>query len=689
MNQIKVDAAREIRYRSDIDGLRAIAVTSVILSHAGFGAFEAGIVGVDVFFVISGFLITGIILRQQSRGEFNLWNFYDRRIRRILPALAFVLMLLTLVAWVLQLPLEFKRLGQSLVSVATFSSNFYFYLTTDYFSPAAELQPLLHTWSLAVEEQYYVFYPLLLMFLFKIRSTQTLQVLVGLMAVSFLAWIVVHQFNPSFAFYMLPTRGWQLLLGAVIAVHFAQAGGEPTRRTPRLDMLGMLGVVIILVAVFGVAAEEQGSQAVLFQSALAAAGSALVIACSRPGSPSYQLLSLRPVVFIGLISYSAYLWHQPVFALYRQVSLNEPTTTAMIILIGVVFLLSVVSWKYVEEVFRDRRRMKLARVAWIVAPCFAAFFAVGLVAHVLKGEVGRYSGAVAATLENLNVSLVCEGKRGDSEPKVGCPVGSPEVTPSFVVWGDSHSRSFAQGIDSLGKNGLSVAGLVYTMPGCPSVMGVYRAQDDKDGLSCIDFNQLAFDHIVDSAVDRVVLVSRWPMTVDSSRFDNGLGGKEHGTRIVVGDRQAQEFSTPEQRINYFETALRSTVVDLQQAGKQVMILLTWPEIGWDVPNYAMHDWRFGRTDNLKLNPPVLPREIVERRQRNAFAAIRRATADLDVALVDASPAFCDGESCRSGDEQELWYWDDDHLSVAGIRRLLARTDLAEKLGIGPTAHLGL
>ena len=184
----------------------------------------------------------------------------------------------------------------------------------------------------------------------------------------------------------------------------------------------------------------------------------------------------------------------------------------------------------------------------------------------------------------------------------------------------------------------------------------------------------------------VLLVSRWPMTVNAELFDNGLGGKEHGKRVVVGDAGRRELSD-EERIDYFTSALRKTILDLKQANKRVVVMFNWPEIGWNVPNYALHDLRFSRPRQPRLAPPRLPVDIVVNRQSRARGAIRKSIEGLQVSVVDGTVAFCDRQFCMSGNEDELWYWDDDHLSVAGVGRLLMLTKLGEHLGVSSYSGL--
>jgi len=212
-----------MNYRREIDGIRALAVIPVIFFHAGFSLFSGGYVGVDVFFVISGYLITGIVMAEVTRGTFSIADFYERRIRRILPALFLVVVVCVPVAFLVLLPADLKEFGQSLIAVATFSSNVFFWSQSGYFHGAAELKPLLHTWSLAVEEQFYVLFPLLLLFMWRWGRKWTVAILLTLAVASLLLaeWGALNK--PIATFFLLPTRAWELLLGSLVAFYIGRS----------------------------------------------------------------------------------------------------------------------------------------------------------------------------------------------------------------------------------------------------------------------------------------------------------------------------------------------------------------------------------------------------------------------------------------------------------------------------------
>ncbi|GIU09734.1 MULTISPECIES: acyltransferase family protein [unclassified Shewanella] len=340
-----------MRYRAEVDGLRALAVIPVILFHAGFNQFSGGFVGVDVFFVISGYLITSIILNELEQEKFSILNFYERRARRILPVLFFVILVCIPFAWLWLMPLDLQDFFQSIVAVATFSSNILFWLESDYFDTAAELKPLLHTWSLAVEEQYYIFFPLLLMMLWGMGKRVILVAfaIIFLLSLSLAQWAAFNA--PSANFYLLPTRGWELLIGVFAAFFLNQQ--LPHWMTSSLNnSLSILGLLLIVFSIFIF------DSSVPFPSVYALVptiGTVLIIVFAQEGSWVQRCLSFKPLVGVGLISYSAYLWHQPVFAFVKYRSFTEPSVWLMLSLCAAVVGLSYLSWRFVEIPFRNKQ----------------------------------------------------------------------------------------------------------------------------------------------------------------------------------------------------------------------------------------------------------------------------------------------------------------------------------------------
>lgn len=375
-------------YRSEIDGLRALAVVPVIFFHAGFNFFGGGFVGVDVFYVISGYLISGLIFKEIETGNFNLLNFYERRARRLLPSLFFIMLVITPISFLLLVPSDLADFLNSLAAVSTFSSNIYFLLGMDgYFSEASELKPLLHTWSLAVEEQYYLLFPLFILLTWRFGKKFIISSLsiIFILSLGLSYWGSYN--HPSAAFYLLPTRGWELLLGVFAALYLKTNPALPNKFVQ--NFLGFFGLSLIILAIISF------DNSTLYPGLNALAptiGTLLIILFARQDNIMARLLSNKVLVGIGLISYSAYLWHVPLFAFARNMSFQSLGLSFTNGLILMTFLLAYLTWKFVENPFRNRSVFS-SKAIWLFSITCSLFFIVfGLVA--------------AKNIKNIELSMV-------------------------------------------------------------------------------------------------------------------------------------------------------------------------------------------------------------------------------------------------------------------------------------------
>lgn len=372
-----------MQYRQEIDGLRALAVLPVILYHASIPGFAGGFVGVDVFFVISGYLITSIIAKELTEERFSIAQFYERRARRILPALFFVIIASFILAWFALLPKEFVEYSRSLVSIAAFVSNVEFYISTDYFDRAAELKLTLHTWSLAVEEQFYVIFPVLMAIVWFIGRKWVLALMVAGLVLSFGLAEYVNSKDLPLAFYMLPTRAWELLAGAIPALILS--GAAPERKSWLQQVLALSGIALIGLSVALL------DDTLPFPGVYAVApvlGSVLIIMCAAKGTLAYTILTWRVFVGIGLISYSAYLWHQPLLAAARNYFIDPPETmlaALALISIGAAWF----SWRFVEAPFRKRDFLTRKQVFALSAAVLGGIAALGFAGIATGGFEGR------------------------------------------------------------------------------------------------------------------------------------------------------------------------------------------------------------------------------------------------------------------------------------------------------------
>lgn len=374
-----------MKHRREIDGLRTVAVLPVLLSHAGVSLFAGGFVGVDVFFVISGYLITGIILAEMDEQRFSILRFYERRTRRLLPALFVVMATCLLAGWFLMSADAYQNLGQSIVATTLFSNNILLTVTSGYWDMESQFKPLLHTWSLGVEEQYYIAVPLLLALVHRFfrRHVPLALALVGIVSFALSLWSM--RAHPVGNFYLLHTRAWELAAGGWAATIRA-----PEDR-PGSDTLSLLGLALIAAAVLAL---PEGSPSPSPAILLPVAGTALILLYCRKGI-AYRLLGSRPMVGIGLISYSTYLWHQPLFAFLRIASSSRPATWQFVALIPVALALAWTSWRFVERPFRSKL-MPFRTVAAILLPAALALLAIGALLHLRGGLPGRFDVAPGA-----------------------------------------------------------------------------------------------------------------------------------------------------------------------------------------------------------------------------------------------------------------------------------------------------
>lgn len=455
----------QVRYRPEIDGLRSVAVVPVILFHAGFESFGGGFVGVDVFFVISGYLITSIILAELAAGSFSVANFYERRARRILPALFLVMAASSAMAWAVLFPSDLESFSRSLIATALFSSNFLFWSQTGYFDTTAELKPLLHTWSLAVEEQYYILFPLFIMTIWGLARSKTAVALALLAVLSLLTaeWGTWH--HPEAAFFLLPFRLWELALGALSSVYLS----EHHRRFERgIAQIGSLvGVSLILWAIF---VFDKNTSFPGFYALAPTVGTTLVIVFASANTLVGSLLSSRLLVGIGLISYSAYLWHQPLLAIARYRSVAEPPIWIVIGICALTFCLAYLSWRFVEVPLRRGRSYTRRDILLASVTGTAVAVTLGLAGVLSKGFEGSFVASLSDRQRGVwhsNVSEVVE--RG------GCHFRMTPVTPGLIEKFAACAEKHGQALMVLGdSHGIDVYNALSQSAGYPFLVGAVR-----------------------------------------------------------------------------------------------------------------------------------------------------------------------------------------------------------------------
>ena len=440
-------------YRAEIDGLRGLAVLPVIFFHAGFELFSGGFVGVDVFFVISGYLITTILIEDIENKRFSFVNFYERRARRLLPALFFVLIVCLPYVWIWMLPSQMKDFSASIFSVSVFLSNLYFMSQINYFAPSAELNPLLHTWSLSVEEQFYLFFPLLLLLLLKPSRRFALFGIFLLAIFSFTFSELAWRENQERNFFFSLSRFWEIFAGSIAAFVVQKHGIQKN------NFIAMLGLAAIICSIF---IYDKRTPFPSFYALVPVVGTALFIIYAESETLAARILSTKLFTSIGLISYSAYLWHQPVFAFTRIKLLEQPSSALMAVLSLISLVLAYLSWQFVEKPFRNRKFLsgKIIFTSSSIGLCF--FMALGILGYKEKispslseeqislletfreisrarqnayyDDICHYTGATGVSLEHFLSNWNCYFEYDVNRE-----------LPHFAVAGDSNAADLANG----------------------------------------------------------------------------------------------------------------------------------------------------------------------------------------------------------------------------------------------------
>lgn len=417
-----------MKYRREVDGLRALAVVPVMLFHAGIGPLTGGYLGVDIFFVISGYLITGILLKEIAAGEFSLWRFYERRARRILPALSVMVLACIPMAWFFMLPDPLENFGQSVVATMLSLNNVLLTMTSGYWDLASEFKPLIHTWSLGVEEQFYLIFPVLLMVAYPLLRGKTVGLVWLIVIVSYVSCILLYTRHPDATFYLLHTRAWELGAGALAAFW------EHRRKFQANNLLSGLGLLLILASMLLFTASTPHPS---YGTAAPVIGTLLVLLYARTGSVVASLLGLRPLVGIGLISYSLYLWHQPLFTFARVLSFDEPGKMLFVLLLAACFVIAYLSWRFVEQPFRRGSVVSVPALVSFSLVSTVSLALVGGLFHMANGFPSRVFGPDSDVAAGMHISY------NHRISRYSAAAFDPDAGTRVLVIGNSQARDFA------------------------------------------------------------------------------------------------------------------------------------------------------------------------------------------------------------------------------------------------------
>lgn len=619
-------APAHLPYRRDIDGLRAVAVLSVVLFHAFPAVLRGGFIGVDMFFVISGFLISSILLRELGQGSFSFAGFYARRVRRIFPALVLVLLSCLAFGWLALFPDEYGQLGKHVLGGAGFAANFFYWAQVGYFDTAADTKPLLHLWSLGIEEQFYILWPVILLLGWRLRAN-LLAVAAVLALASFAVNVGGIAHYASATFYSPASRAWELLLGAGLACLHARPAALAAR-LPRLapNLLAWLGAASLAA---GLALITRHHQFPGWLALLPALGALLIIAAGPQAWFNRIVLSNRLMVWVGLVSYPLYLWHWPLLSFAQIVESREP---APAIRAGAVLLALLLAWLTYQVVERPLRsgagRGKVAALCLLMLGAAAAggyvYFNQGLPTRKpIEDSVANQKALVL--VEDRANAEACKKRYGFETMYEYCLLADPAREPSVVLLGDSHAYHVVAGLtkhySSIGEN-LLMLGTRHPYWGL-----------DPQG----DPYQQVTQQMLELAL------------------------ATPSVKTVVFSTHLRFYTTPEQQV--YVDAARETFRRLLAAGKQVIFMDDVPLLGFD-PRSCIK--RAGVASSATRVPCAIPRADWDGQIAQHREVVRRLAQEFpQIAWFDTAAALCDKGQCRAMVDGRLMYRDNNHLSYEG------------------------
>ena len=683
-----------VAYRRDIDGLRALAIIAVVIFHVFPRWLPGGFVGVDIFFVISGYLITSIILKAQSEGGFSLLEFYSRRIKRIFPALIVVLVFCLMAGWYILLADEYKALGKHIAAGAGYVSNHVFMAESGYFDVAAELKPLLHLWSLAIEEQFYLVWPLLLILALR-GNLNPLMVIVLVLAVSFSLNAANIEHRPTKVFYLAISRCWELLVGALLAYinlykrqSFDQIANQVLLRNPQrtgndlANVLGWSGLILVMLAMVGL---DKGKPFPGWWALFPTIGTVCLIAAGEQSWINRRLLASKIAVYFGLISYPLYLWHWPLLSFARIVEGETPNVTIRVAAAVSSGLLAWATYWLVEKRLRFRQHWAVAAGLFVALGLigtvgYQAYRQAGYAARYPQAErVARNVGALAWDNQGWNRQPACTKKFG-KEFEQYCEINDIGRSPTVVLIGDSNANQFYPGLArtyaKANENLLNLG-----QGGCPPLYGLnatmLNAAMQGGDLHCEIATDKALNYAIETASIKTVVLSM--MGVAYATGSLRLNGNEQSFFRISYPRD-RTLATP---LAMLEDAMRITLRRLVGAGKQVVFIISVPLLDFDPATCV--DFRPWRITAAHLRAPcAISKKEADALSREYRVMVMRVLQELpQVKLWDSSRELCDEEYCWATKDGALLYRDAVHLNEAGsffIGERLPLQDLRKSLG---------
>ena len=630
-------------FRTDIQAMRGVAVLLVLLYHAGLPYLSAGYLGVDIFFVISGFLITGVIRKGLEAGSFSFFRFYYRRAKRLLPAAYVVIAATVLAAPFFLGELALQDLKAQVIGALTFTANFVLYGQTGYFEAGGETKALLHFWSLAIEEQYYMVMPLLL---FLVPRRAWLAVVVALLVVSGAASPYLAAHYPDIAFYLPPARIWELALGSLGALLPARLIGGRLLSLARIPAI----LVLLIIPLFPTGLPHPGVDAYLVCLA------SLIIILGHDRNPAENSLPVRGLAFVGDFSYSLYLVHWPLIVFTRAAWLEEAPGYALAVAAGLSVVLAWLLYRFVEEPFRRGYDAVPARtVGGILAASLAIAIAPTVVQAATKSDVD-YNRMLR---RNYGLDPAC-ASRAAAFTELPAPCLS-RPAPKVLIWGDSFAMMWAQALaDEFSGEGIAQATLPHCTPLYDAAVSGTRASPDRrrDNEACLDFNRSVVDYIRRNESIETVLISS-PFAAPVSRAAYLLARDADG-------KVTQKRLTVERALDNY----RQLVAALRETGKKIAVIAPPPRLRIDTAECQERRMRglvtFGRYSDC-----VIPEKSWRRYRARTLDFLDKMSPAADVAVLSPSDFLCNDGRCATAIGDIIIYRDHGHLSYAGSS-LIAR-----------------
>lgn len=671
-------------YRPDIDGLRALAILPVVIYHAFPPFAPGGFIGVDIFFVISGYLISSILFRELDNGKFAFSAFYGRRIRRLFPALLLMTSACYGLGWLALLPDELQQLGKHIAAGLGFVQNIALWREAGYFDVASAQKPLMHLWSLAVEEQFYLAYPLLIWLAWKLRINIAICI-ATLCAASF--WISDREASQdaALAFFLPHTRFWELMLGALLAWIDHQQKHQtqqtvffPARSKALSNIVAPLGLTLI---VYAVVMYRSGMPYPGARALVPALGAALLIFAGPRTWINRHLLSLPVLTGIGLISYPLYLWHWPLLAFLRIIEIPPLPQIFRIAAVALSFVLAALTYRFIEKPIRhgthpDRNAIILCLFALMLG-------GIGYYAHRHNGLGFRIEANAAqhsAFLPENASWFTTEAQKQQCREWLGLnetPNHYCSLTrltpPTIQLIGDSHAASLAYGLHELfrrhGQTNLAHLG----MNGCQPFPEVFAYPSEFEAVpgeyaaaytACQEVTNKALEFAEKHPeVHTVILAGRWPLYLQGSGFIYDNSAPEEEKVMSWNIRPITDLQLPD-RAAIWAYGLRSVIRRLLAANKNIIFILDYPELGFD-PKTCIDARPLRFTQNVR-RPCAIPRADFDRRSHLYRELVRSVLEDFpSVSIFDAATVFCDPAFCWADKEGQILYFDDDHLSRQG------------------------